>query len=65
MNKKSLTLLFLTMLVLLFTFTACDFLNPTVAVSSVEFLKSEYTFSEHGATYQLAAVIKPDDATNR
>ena len=65
MNKKSLTLLFLTVLFLLFSFTACDLFEQTVAVSAVEFLQTEHTFSELGQTYQLAAVIKPDDATNR
>lgn len=65
MNKRSLTLLFLTILFLLFSFTACSFFEQTVAVSAVEFLKTEHTFSELGQTYQLAAVIKPDDATNR
>lgn len=65
MNKKSLTLLFLTVIFLLFTATACDFFNTTVAVSSIRFLNTEHTFSELGQTFQLAAVIEPNEATNR
>ncbi len=65
MNKKSLTLLFLTVIFLLFTATACDFFNTTVAVSSIRFLNTEHMFSELGQTFQLAAVIEPNEATNR
>ena len=48
MNKKSLTLLFLTVLFLLFSFAACDLFEQTVAVSAVEFLQTEHTFSFMG-----------------
>ena len=65
MNKKSLTLLFLTLLLFIFSAASCSLFEKTVPVTSVQFLTTEYAFSETGQTYQLAAVIKPDDATDR
>ena len=65
MNKKSFTLLFLAMLFLMLTAASCDFSPKTVPISSIQFTKDEYEFSELGRTVQLAAIIKPDDATSR
>ncbi len=65
MNKKSLTLLFLTALLVILTVASCSLFEKSVPVTSVSFLTTEHMFSETGQTFQLAAVIKPDDATNR
>ncbi|MBO4391972.1 MAG: Ig domain-containing protein, partial [Clostridia bacterium] len=65
MNKKSLTLLFLTVLLVIFSAASCSLFEKTVPVTSVQFLTTEHAFSETGQTFQLAAVIKPDDATDR
>ena len=65
MNKKSLTLLFLTMLLFIISAVSCSLSEKEVPVTSVQFLKTEYDFSETGQTFQLAAVVKPDDATSK